>query len=117
MSFIYDIDNEYGARFIGDGGEDGATLRAQRGTATQPAVLVESKVGTTGNASVAPLRIAGQSAASAAVMGFRSAISITSILVASAAHFDYAVPVEVNGEARYIPLIKAGGLVGAAAHS
>lgn len=117
MTFFYDIDNEYGARFIGDGGEDGATLRIQRGATTQPSVLVESKVGITGNASIAPLRIAGQSAASAAALGFRSAISLTSIVLTTVANFDYAIPIEINGEARYIPVLKAAGLVGAAAHS
>lgn len=115
MAMIYDLDNEYGGRIISDSDSTTAALEVSSGVATTPSLLISRKV--TGNASVAPLRIAGGSAASAAVLGFRSAISVTSILVTSAAHFDYAVPVEVNGEARYIPLIKAGGLVGAAVHS
>lgn len=115
MALIHDLDNEYGVRIIGDGGEDTATAQILSGSATLPAVQVGRTVA--GTASVAPLRIAGVSAASGAVMGFRSAISVTSIILTSAAQFDYAVAVEVNGEARYIPLIKAAGLVGAAAHS
>lgn len=113
--FIYDKDNEYGARIIGDGGENPAPLVVTRGATTMPSVLVNGTVN--GTASIAPLRVGGQSAASAAVLGFRSAISLTSIILTSAAHFDYAVAVEVNGEARYIPLIKASGLSGAAVHS
>lgn len=115
MALIHDLDNEYGVRIIGDGGEDTAVAQVTSASATLPAILVGRTVN--GNASVAPLRIAGGSAASAAVLGIRSAISITSIILTSAAQFDYAVAVEVNGEARYIPLIKAAGLIGAAAHS
>ena len=115
MAFIFDKDNEYGARVIGDGGEstDGV-FKVTTAANTIPALAVGRTVA--GNASQAAFKLLSASVASGALMGFpNGAISITSILVASAAHFDYAIPVEINGEARYIPVIKAGGLVGAAA--
>lgn len=102
MAMIYDLDNEYGGRILRD---DNTIASVQVGGTVN------------GTASVAPLRIQGQSAASAAALGFRSAISLTSVIFTSAAHFDYAIPVEINGEARYIPVLKAAGLSGTAAHS
>jgi hypothetical protein len=114
MAFIYDLDNEYGARFIGDGGEANV-LEVKSASAAIPSLLISRSVA--GNASQAPLRFAGTSVASGAVMGFRSAVSLTSIILTSAAHFDYAIPVEINGETRYIPVVKATGLSGAAAFS
>lgn len=93
---------------------DYPVLDVRSGATTSRALDVGRTV--KGTASIAPFRILGQSAASAALMGFGGGfISITSILTTSAAHFDYALPVEVNGEARYIPLIKASGLSGGAA--
>jgi hypothetical protein len=115
MTMIYDLDNEYGGIIIGDGGEDVAALKVSGGVANKPAVLVARQ--TVGNVTVAPLRVAGTSAASAAQIGFRSAISLTSVILTSVAHIDYAVAVEVNGEPRYIPLLKKDALVGAAVHS
>ena len=115
MALLAELANEYGVRIIGDGGEDTSVAIVRSAANTLPALQIGRTVN--GTASLAPLRIEGGSAASAAVLGFRSAISVTSIILTSAAQFDYAVAVEVNGEARYIPLIKAAGLIGAAAHS
>ena len=86
-----------------------------RSTATTVAAVSFGR-SVNGTASIAPVSFLGTSAASGAVMGFGGGfISVTSILLTSAAHFDYVIPVELNGEARYIPVIKAGGLVGGAA--
>ena len=113
MAFIYDINHEYGARFIGDGGEANV-LEAQSASAAIPSLLVSRSVA--GNASQAPLRIAGSSTPSGALIGFGGGfVSLTSVILTSAAHFDYAIPVEVGGNTRYIPLVAGTGLVGAAA--
>lgn len=111
MAFIYDIDNEYGARFIGDGGES-AVLTVETASNTIPAISIAAA----GNATKAPFQIAGVSAASGAVMGFGGGfISLTSVVLTTVANTDYAIGVEVNGVPRYIPLFKAAALVGAAA--
>lgn len=115
MAFIFDKDNEYGARVIGDGGESSTdgVFKVTSASASIPAFSVGRTV--TGNASQAAFKVLGASTASGALMGFPSGcISITSILTTSAAHFDYVIPVEINGEARYIPVIKGAGLFGAA---
>lgn len=115
MTMIYDLDSEGGAKIFGDGGEDVAGVVQFKGNATSTPVLVLSK-GVNACVTVAPFRILGSSVASAARIGFGGGfISLTSILLTSAAHFDYAVPVEVDGNVRYIPLIKGSGLVGGAA--
>jgi len=83
------------------------------GATTGPALTVGRTVNAT--ASIGALQFLGTSAASGAIMGFKGGfISLTSILLTSAAHFDYVIPVELNGEARYIPVIKGSGLVGGA---
>lgn len=112
---IYDLDNEYGARIIGDGGESSVgTLQVRSGAAATPALYISRAAA--GSPTIAPLRIAGTSAASAALIGFGGGfISLTSVILTTAAHFDYAVPVEVGNVQRYIPLVAAGGLVGGAA--
>lgn len=112
---IYDLDNEYGGVIIGDGGESSTgTVQITSGAATTPAVYIARSAN--GAPTIAPLRIAGTSAASAALIGFGGGfISLTSVIFTSAAHFDYAVPVEVGNVQRYIPLVKATGLSGGAA--
>lgn len=67
-----------------------------------------------GTASVAPILFAHPSTASGAVLGFGGCISVTSIVLTTVANFDYVIPIEINGEARYIPVVKAAGVVGAA---
>ena len=112
---IYDLDNEYGAQIIGDGGESSTgTFQVQSGAAATPAVYISRSAN--GSPTVAPLRIAGTSAASAALIGFGGGfISLTSVIFTSAAHFDYAIPVEVGNVQRYIPLVAETGLSGGAA--
>jgi len=70
-----------------------------------------------GNATVAPLLLTASATASAPAIHVETGgfASITSILVASAAHFDYAIRVKVGGQPRWIPCIADGGLVGTAA--
>lgn len=65
---------------------------------------------------VAPLRVAHLSAASAVVAQFGSFVSVTSVILTSAAHFDYVIRVALgDGTFRSIPLIKDAGIVGSAA--
>jgi uncharacterized membrane protein YjfL (UPF0719 family) len=69
-----------------------------------------------GCVSIAPLKFLGTSGASLALMQFAGGfISLTSLVLTTVANFDYALPVVVGGEQRYIPLIKGAGLVGGAA--
>jgi hypothetical protein len=118
MAFTHDLDNEYGARIIGDGGEDVAKGVLNVTTAgPMPAILVGRTAA--GLTSVAPLRVAGTSLASGAVLGFGGGfISVTSILGTAATGaglgFDYVIPVEVNGVMRGIPLTSLASLPGAA---
>lgn len=115
MSVIYDLDNEYGGYIIGDGGEKSTgVLEVKSASAAIPSLQVSRT--TNGNASQAPFKIAGSSVASGALMGFGGGfISLTSVVLTTVANTDYAIPVEINGEARYIPVFKAAALVGAAA--
>lgn len=118
MALIHDLDNEYGVRIIGDGGED-----VSKGVVhiTSGGVVPALQVGRTaaGLTSVAPFRIQGTSAASSAVLGFGGGfISVTSILgtaaTGAAIAFDYVLPVELNGVLRGIPLTSLISLPGAA---
>ena len=86
-----------------------------RATATiVPAVSFGRSVN--GTASIAPVRFLGASAASGAILGFQSGcISCTSIVLTSVANTDYVIPIEINGEARYIPVFKAAAVIGGAA--
>ena len=119
MAFTHDLDNEYGGRIIGDGGEDPAHGSLHVTTAgAAPAVLVGRTAA--GLTSVAPFRIQGTSLASGAVMGFGGGfISVTSILgigaTGAAIAFDYILPVELNGVMRGIPLTSLPSIPGAAA--
>jgi hypothetical protein len=118
MSFTHDLDNEYGARIMGDGGEDvtkGALF------VTTGGVMPAAQFGRTaaGLTSVAPVRVLGTSLASGAVLGFAGGmISVTSILgfaaTGAAIAFDYVLPIEVGGVIRGIPLTSLVSLVGAA---
>lgn len=118
MTIIYDLDNEYGGYIIGDGGEKATgVLEVRSAAAATPGLLVSRSV--SGSPTVAALRVAGTSAASAAVIGFGGGfISVTSILGIGATGaglgFDYVLPVEVNGVQRGIPLTSLVSLPGAA---
>ena len=119
MANIYDLDNEYGARIIGDGGEAAAgLLQVKSGAAGTPAILASRSAA--GAPTVGVIRAAGTSAASAAVFGFGGGfISVTSILGFAATGagigFDYVIPVELNGVMRGIPVTSLASLPGAAA--
>lgn len=66
---------------------------------------------------VGVLRIQGASRASGAAIEFtqKAFISITSTVLTSVANTDYAIPVQVGLETRYIPVFKAAALIGGAA--
>ena len=73
-----------------------------------------------GGQTIAALRVAHNSAASGAVIGFGGGfISVTSILgigvTGAAIAFDYLLPVELNGVVRGIPLTSLLSIPGAAA--
>lgn len=62
------------------------------------------------------LRFGPASAASAVTMQFGSFVSVTSVILTSAAHFDYVIRVALgDGTFRSIPLVKDAGVVGSAA--
>ena len=118
MSIVVDKDNEYGVRIIGDGGEDPTTgpLKVTSSGAMPAAVFGRTSAGLT---SIAILRTAGTSQASAAVLGFGGGfISVSSILGIGATGaglgFDYVLPIELNGVMRGIPLTSLVSLPGAA---
>jgi hypothetical protein len=69
-----------------------------------------------GCVSIAPLRFLGTSGASLALIQFAGGfISLTSVnYVAGGMNTDYALPIVVGGEQRYIPLVKAAALLGGA---
>ena len=116
MSLIVDKDNEYGFRIQGDGGEDTSkgVLHVSTAANTVPSITIGRSVA--GNASQAALKFLTPSVASGAMMGFAAGgfISCTSVILTSVADIDYVIPVELNGEARYIPVLKAAGIIGAA---
>ena len=115
MTMLYDLDSEGGMNVIGDGGEDSAgTVVIKGGAASTPALVVGRTVA--GAATIAALRIAGTSAASAALLGFMGGfISCTSIDIITAANSDYVIPVSVGGVIRYIPLVNSTAIKGGAA--
>jgi hypothetical protein len=124
MANLRNIDAEVGANMIGD--DSGPTLTLYN-SSTGQTLKLESKAGnraldiaptTVGNASIAPVRIAAVSTASAPAIEFVAAggfISITSIVLTTVANFDYAIRVRVGNELRWIPLIKDAGIIGGAA--
>jgi hypothetical protein len=69
-----------------------------------------------GCVTIAPLKFLGTSGASLSLMQFDGGfISCTSInFVAGGMLVDYALPVVVGGEQRYIPLVQGGALLGGA---
>jgi hypothetical protein len=110
----YDLASEGGMKVFGDGGEDVAgVVQFKSAAANIPALTVGKTVA--GSQTIAMLKILGSSLASGALINFAGGfISLTSILTTSAAHFDYAIPVQVGLETRYIPVMKASGIFGGA---
>lgn len=119
MPNIYDLDNEYGARIVGDGGESPTgMLQVRAGATGTPAVNVGRTVN--GSPTIGVISFQGTSAASAALMSFGGGfISVTSILgttaTGAAIGFDYVIPVSLNGVMRGIPVTSLVSLPGAAA--
>ena len=94
---------------------DGLNLNSvSYGNATVPFSITRTVVG---NQSIGVLRIVGNSVAYGAMIEFtnKGFISITSTVLTTVANTDYAIPVQVGLETRYIPLFKAAALIGGAA--
>lgn len=102
-----DIDSVAGAGVVAVDIRSGATI--------QPALLVGRTV--KGGMTIAALDFLGTSVASGALMRFQGGfISLTSInYIAGGMNTDYAIPVAVGGEVRYIPLVAGAALLGGAA--
>ena len=115
MAVNYDLASEGGAKIIGDGGEDSAGVVVfKTASTTIPALSVGRTLN--GSATYAALNFLGTSVASGALMRFEgSFISLTSVVLTTVANTDYALPVVVGGELRYIPLFKGAALIGGAA--
>lgn len=114
MAVNYDLASEGGGKILGDGGEDSVgVLLVKSASATKPALNVGKSIN--GSATYAALNFLGTSVASGALMRFEgSFISLTSVVLTTVANTDYALPVVVGGELRYIPLFKAAALIGGA---
>lgn len=79
-----------------------------------PALIVGRTVA--GASTIGALQFLGTSVASGAIMNFAGGfISCTSVILTSVANFDYAIPVQVGVEMRYIPVVKGAGIIGGAA--
>lgn len=115
MALNVDLASEGGVKILGDGGEDVVGVALVRTAAANiPALSVGRSVA--GSQSVAALNIEGSSLASGALIKFAGGfISLTSVVLTTVANTDYAIPVQVGLETRYIPVFKAAALVGGAA--
>lgn len=114
MAILYDLAAEYGASIITDSDTAAPALTLKSGVASQAALSVGRSVA--GSQTVSALNIEGSSLASGALVNFAGGfVSLTSVIFTSAAHFDYAIPVQVGLETRYIPVVKGTGLSGGAA--
>ena len=114
MSNLVNLTGENGADLVGD---DSAPALNLTNVSTGQALSLKGGVG---NQTVAPLRIMGNSMASGVAIEFQgkgSFISITSVVLTTVANTDYAIPVQVGLETRYIPTFKAAALIGGAAFS
>lgn len=91
-----------------------AAVDIRSGASAYPAITIGKTIN--GSATQAALNFLGTSVASGAVMRFEgSFISLTSVVLTTVANTDYALPVVVGGELRYIPLFKGAALIGGAA--
>jgi len=90
------------------------TTRVNSANATTPVQVNQTVVG---NQSIGVLQLVGNSVASGAILEFRnkSFISITSVVLTTVANTDYAIPIQVGLETRYIATFKAAALIGGAA--
>lgn len=124
MANIVNINAEVGADIIGDDANPtltlnntstGADLRFGIAESNGEGLLVRRS--DVGSQSIGVLRIQGNSLASGAAIEFtnKSFISITSTVLTTVANTDYAIPVQVGLETRYIPVFKAAALIGGAA--
>ena len=124
MSNLINLYAEAGADMIGDDAQPTLTLNNSSTGADLRAGIVEPtgegllvRRADVGSQSIGVLRIQGNSVASGAAIEFsnKSFISITSVVLTTVANTDYAIPVQVGLETRYIPAFKAAALVGGAA--
>lgn len=123
MSNLVNLHGEQEAGIIGDDAQPTLTLEntstgaALRLKATSGAYALNIIPTSSGNASVAPVRFASLSTASApifevaAIGGF---VSCTSVVLTTVANTDYALRVKVGSEPRWIPLFKDAAIIGAA---
>lgn len=113
MALNTDLANEGGLQVIGDGGETNGVLQVKTGGSVNALVVGKTAVGVQ---TIAALKINGSSLASGALIEFGGGfISLTSVVLTTVANTDYAIPVQIGLETRYIPVFKAAALVGGAA--
>ena len=80
---------------------------------TGPAFIIGRTI--CGSTTIAALKVLHPSTPSGAVMEFGGGfISCTSIDIITAANVDYAIPVSLNGNIRYIPLMGSAAVLGGA---
>lgn len=124
MANLVNLYAETGADMIGDDAQPTLTLNNTSTGADVRVGIVEStgegvlvRRAEAGSQTVGVLRIQGQSIASGAAIEFttKSFISITSTVLTTVANTDYAIPVQIGLETRYIPAFKAAALIGGAA--
>lgn len=114
MPVNYDLASEGGMKVFGDGGEDAAgVVQFTTGSTTTPVLTIGRT--TIGATTIGYLKLLGTSAASGAIINFAGGfISCTSTVLTTVANTDYAIPVQVGLEVRYIPLFKAAAVIGGA---
>ena len=107
-----------GLRVFGLVSTSGASIQGLEaiGSAVNQAAGVFTRT-VVGNMSVGILKVVGNSTASGAMIEFsnKGFISITSVVLTTVANTDYAIPVQVGLETRYMPLFKAAAIIGAGA--
>lgn len=124
MANLVNLYAEAGANVIGDDAQPtltlensstGEALRVKTASASNSAFAVTKTA--VGSQTIGILKIVGASVASGAAIEFsnKAFISITSTVLTTVANTDYAIPVQVGLETRYIPVFKAAALVGGAA--
>jgi len=102
MSFIYDLDNEYGGRIINPANSVNAGLEVSSNATYYPAVRISR--GIIGNETSAPLVFANLSMASVPVIDFgNNFISVASVSTA-------AVGIGVVGQAQKVVVVRAGNI-------
>lgn len=113
MPVNYDLASEGGAKIYGDGGEDAVGVLHVKTAGALPAIQASRSA--LGSQTIGILRLGGSSMASGALIEFAGGfISLTSTVLTTVANTDYAIPVQIGLETRYIPVFKAAALVGGA---